>query len=832
MSDRIKKIKIKQADGTFSDYIPIGANAKDIDLQYNDSNVENILKKKPYYYDNVEAMKLDDALREGDMAITLGYYEANDNGGAEYEIISGEYEDDNGSYISILNNLYAKLIVKDGRVSYNQFGARGDGITEDWDALYNTHTFANKNNYTVIGLTSSTYYICEAREPIIIQSNVDWQNCTIIIDDTLLTMEDTNHIFYIKSNLSSTNLYDSNQNILKPQINKTDTTITSEVTNLTHDGGYIVEVFNRNKNIYIRKMDSSYTMDKNWESAERLAQQEVFRVDNKNNILDPISWDYLPNGYTSIVAYPIDTVPLVVSNATIITKMNNTNFEHNTNRDFQINRSNVTINNITHLLENNLPTSKYNAFLSVRVAANVNINNCNFSGHNRQGSYDINLYKALNVKLNHIRQINSIMDKSQWGIFASSLSKNIYISNSYLNRIDAHMGIYNLFVNNCIIGNQQIKIIGGGICKIENTTVYSDMAFLEMRMDYGSTFEGDIIIKNCKLTRIDPNNTNNCSIIYTHNNGQWDFGYKCFLGKNIEIENFIYDDNKSNTVCNIIHLGGSIPAEASIYNNNYDVCVSTYNRYPYILASNIKLKDIKSLNNKSGLLFYGVDFFRLWIEETGTMTSSLDHMQNISNNIYNCQIDIDNCIFGDNNKIDNIDTETTHQNSFYGEYVWPGSYGSLTNTHHPIVKMNIKNCDKIQIDSYYRPIDWTIENCNIYHITNLHKESELTKRYSYYSTFILKSCKIYYGYDNDYSTSKHFYIAGNNYNIDNCLFINTKNTSPYKSIKTYGNSESRPVNKLSYEIPQNFIYYDTTLKKNIYWNDNKWYLLDTNEEAI
>ena len=45
MSDRIKKIKIKQADGTFSDYIPIGANAKDIDLQYNGSNVENTLKK-------------------------------------------------------------------------------------------------------------------------------------------------------------------------------------------------------------------------------------------------------------------------------------------------------------------------------------------------------------------------------------------------------------------------------------------------------------------------------------------------------------------------------------------------------------------------------------------------------------------------------------------------------------------------------------------------------------------------------------------------------------------------------------------------------------------
>ena len=96
MSDRIKKIKIKQTDGTFSDYIPIGANAKDIDLQYNDSNVENTLKKKPYYYDNIAAMKLDDTLREGDMAITLGYYEANDGGGAKYKIINNESLEDDG----------------------------------------------------------------------------------------------------------------------------------------------------------------------------------------------------------------------------------------------------------------------------------------------------------------------------------------------------------------------------------------------------------------------------------------------------------------------------------------------------------------------------------------------------------------------------------------------------------------------------------------------------------------------------------------------------------------------------------------------------------------
>lgn len=91
--DRIKKIKIKQQDGTLSNYYLISADAQNIDLDYNGSNVESTLKKKPYYYENVASMKLDDTLQEGDMAITLGYYSANDDGGAEYKIVvdSEEY---------------------------------------------------------------------------------------------------------------------------------------------------------------------------------------------------------------------------------------------------------------------------------------------------------------------------------------------------------------------------------------------------------------------------------------------------------------------------------------------------------------------------------------------------------------------------------------------------------------------------------------------------------------------------------------------------------------------------------------------------------------------
>ena len=115
MSDRIKKIKIKQADGTYSDYIPIGADARNIDFQHNGTNIESTLKKKPYYYENVEKMKLDDSLQPGDMAITLGYYKANDGGGAEYVIRTKLDEDveDNGIVHFINDNLDQAMKVAD-----------------------------------------------------------------------------------------------------------------------------------------------------------------------------------------------------------------------------------------------------------------------------------------------------------------------------------------------------------------------------------------------------------------------------------------------------------------------------------------------------------------------------------------------------------------------------------------------------------------------------------------------------------------------------------------------------------------------------------------------
>lgn len=148
MSKIIKKIKIKKQDGTYTDYIPIGAEAKNVDCSDGES-VEYKFNKKPYYYNSVADMKADTKLKVGNMVITTGYHTANDGGTSEYTIVTGSFTEDDGSVIRLDNNLYAQLIVKNNTVNVEQFGAYGNGTNDDAAAVQKAINFGSINHYDV-----------------------------------------------------------------------------------------------------------------------------------------------------------------------------------------------------------------------------------------------------------------------------------------------------------------------------------------------------------------------------------------------------------------------------------------------------------------------------------------------------------------------------------------------------------------------------------------------------------------------------------------------------------------------------------------------------------
>ena len=70
-------------------------------------------------------------------------------------------------------------------VYYEDFGAKGNGTTDDYEALYATHIFANKCGQTVMGKKGAHYFIAAGslNRTIPVMTDVNFNGATITVDD-------------------------------------------------------------------------------------------------------------------------------------------------------------------------------------------------------------------------------------------------------------------------------------------------------------------------------------------------------------------------------------------------------------------------------------------------------------------------------------------------------------------------------------------------------------------------------------------------------------------------------------------------------------------------
>ena len=210
-----------------------------------------------------------------------------------------------------------------------------------------------------------------------------------------------------------------------------------------------------------------------------------------------------------------------------------------------IRRCNTTIVSVTHYMSGE-PDSKvdpdgacpYTGFICINQANNVRIEGCNLTGHTAyktqkatvvsQGTYDTNASNSNNVTWYQCTQTNDILDDSKWCIMTSNFCKNLAFDNCKLSRFDAHQGVHNATVTNTEL--TRINAIGSGIIRVENCIIHGNNV-VYLRNDYGSTWNGDVFIKDVTL-----NNTGGVSVFsaawYNHY-----FGYKCHLPNKVVIDN-------------------------------------------------------------------------------------------------------------------------------------------------------------------------------------------------------------------------------------------------------------------------------------------------------
>jgi hypothetical protein len=381
--------------------------------------------------------------------------------------------------------------------NYSDFGAKGDGKTDDFDAIIAAHAYANTNNTptnkcVVKADPGATYYIGDANKAkvAIVKTDTDWGDAKFIIDDSKLTSSDTDpgekyynnahHIFSIESSLSQINL--SGDGAAKYTLTKGMAKL--DLQGLTLQGDTLVVAENYNKRQFGR-----VGYDGSGSSNGGENQTDLVKIDKNGNIdqNSQVIWDFTP---TSITFYPIDPDILTVSGGQFITICDRVFNSGYLKRGIDVKRSNTVLKNIDHKITNERTTllvgTPYAGFFFVNTAYNVTIKDCTVNAKRRvyQGSYDLYVYRSAKVLFDHVIQTNDIMNYKRFGVICMEYAKDVTFDGCELNRFDAHQGVTNAKALNCKIGLDGMNLVGGGTFYMKNTTVTSDY-MLSLRPEIG-----------------------------------------------------------------------------------------------------------------------------------------------------------------------------------------------------------------------------------------------------------------------------------------------------------------------------------------------------------
>ncbi|MBR2650130.1 MAG: hypothetical protein IKD45_00550 [Clostridia bacterium] len=485
-------------------------------------------------------------------------------------------------------------------VRYSDFGAVGDGVTDDFEAIKRAHTYANIGGQRVYADEGKVYYIKFLPETIPVKTSVDLCGSTIVVNDKGSDAYKTRNIslFTFLRDSSGLALGEGEINDIAGESERLligDTSIPWLAGIITEKS--IVKLTNKNHRDVIRH-------GANQTNGE--VRRDVF-IMYPDGSIDPeteVCFDF--DEITSIEIYSVNDAPITFENGTIINQCcevvpetNMQNKYHSYARGLRIYRSSVTLKNITHRMEDEpeLDTSDssygtlsesypYYAFIYTQMTYKLHVLDCSITGHTTyyedkpetdstegkpapvpQGTYDLAIEESISVLFENVHQYSptTIADKRYWGIMTSNWSKDTTFKNSSINRFDAHRTMWGAELYDTDIGHT-ISVVGGGHFYLEGVTVMSGSTFIDLRGDYGATFRGIIEMVNCTLDAVYDYNSaqgqvHNASKKYTNatviNSGfaknnnagywDWDFGYTCYM-PNVIFDNFTSTATKNTYV--------------------------------------------------------------------------------------------------------------------------------------------------------------------------------------------------------------------------------------------------------------------------------------------
>ena len=531
-------------------------------------------------------------------------------------------------------------------VRYSDFGAKGDGESDDYEAIYAAHTYANEGGQTVYADDGAVYYLNSTPYPINIRTSVEFGNAKFIIDDRgdEVHAQKSQGLFRVVrdiggstlSNLDIPDILQNKENGL-PIITRDTTELPWIVPFLTADS--MVRMFDAEHRDYVR-----YGANQNGGNI----RQDVILVsaDGKISPDTPPAYDFY--NINNIHIFRCDDTPITINGGSFETIACRTvaatdyvNKWAGYYRGFTVSRANVTIQNLHHTVvgepeatpaNNNFnPRNEsypYYGFIFITESYNVLVKDSTLVGRKRyyedkpitesssesvqnqqtqpvpMGSYDFVIEHSSHTVFDNVQQTNSITDHAYWGIMSSNGSKNMTFVNCAISRYDAHRSFFNGTLIDTKVGHT-FNVIGGGTLYAKNCVRVSGDTFISLRQDYGATFNGDIILEDCTLQGYKTHTggslpTSKYTKTYVVTSGYstaalyltWDFGYTCYMPRTVTLINYkaagtpYVFNNISNKAFDANKSNMYVITEEIIFKNmnKISICPSTSSSYSKLRA--------------------------------------------------------------------------------------------------------------------------------------------------------------------------------------------------------------------------------------------------------
>ena len=474
-------------------------------------------------------------------------------------------------------------------VEYESFGAQGDGVTDDLPAICAAHQFANARGLPVRSRPDATYHLGRRALTAEIATDTDWNSSRFIVDDVRAEDRRT-PLFEVCSHLEPIEL---------------------PIHSLQRDQKHLGIEPGRDCYVHVEDDRRRRYIRRGPNRNRGRGQCDNFIVRADGAIDSPIDWDY--DRFSSIEIRPIDPVTLKLRGGVFTTIANRIKQERGYSywsRNIIVRRSNTEVEGLAHHVTGETDVGQpYSGFLRILRCADVTLRDCFASGHRiyrtmgnadtpvAMGSYDYVAKEVTNLRMLGCR-MDRIHDRNLWGVIATDFCRNILLEDCVLSRMDTHMGVSGFYtIRDCTLGHMGLNAIGRGRLTIENATIHGDR-LIRFRGDYGSTWEGELIIRNCRWIPGRGNRTQQF-VVGVSNDGMHDFGYPCTMPRQIVIDGLIFDDADAPDEYEGLYL----LTDPDILENVSDSPqLPDLRPYPYTCCKQVIVKNLTTTSGKSARL--------------------------------------------------------------------------------------------------------------------------------------------------------------------------------------------------------------------------------------